>query len=110
MDYQFEKDWQELTKKLEAQFEMPMDLDGVLFLIGVQELGQGFKVFKKDEKMNLMHIAVCRLLEPYGYYEFEGDDKDGWPHFKEIKKLPHLSAEEQKLLMRKAVLEYFTQE
>jgi hypothetical protein len=29
-----------------------------------------FTVRQKDE-LNLMHIAICRLLEPYGFYEFE---------------------------------------
>ena len=31
--------------------------------------------FKKDEKVNLMHIAICRLLEPYGFYEFDFFDE-----------------------------------
>ena len=25
----------------------------------------------KRQKVNLMHIAICRLLEPYGFYEFD---------------------------------------
>jgi hypothetical protein len=25
----------------------------------------------KRRKLNLMHIAICRLLEPYGFYEFD---------------------------------------
>ena len=55
------------------------DLDTILFLIGVQELGQGKKRFKKDDKLNLLHIAVCRVLEPFGFYRFDGLDPDGWP-------------------------------
>lgn len=35
-----------------------------------------------------MHIAICRLLEPYGYYEFDFRDADGWPHYKVLKELP----------------------
>lgn len=109
MDYQFEKDWQTLTLDLQEKFQMPVDVDSILFLIGVQELGKGAQNFKKEDKTNLMHIAVCTLLEPYGYYEYEGDDKDGWPHFREIKKLPYLKAEEQQIFIKKAILEYFTQ-
>lgn len=83
------------------------DLDTILFLIGVQELGKGQQRFKKDDKVNLMHIAVCRLLEPYGYYRFDGRDADGWPHFELVQELPVLKANEQSILMRKAVIQYF---
>ena len=83
------------------------DIDTMLFLIGVQELGKGKRKFKKDDKLNLMHIAVCRLLEPYGYYRFEGLDKDGWPEFEFLDSLPELKANEQSILMRKAIIQYF---
>ena len=65
--------WDYLTKDLTQQFSDGdiLNLDSIIYLIGVQELGQGKKVFKKDEKINLMHIAICKLLEPYGYYEFD---------------------------------------
>ena len=108
MDYQFEKEWNELTKDLAETFKMDMDLQSVLFLIGVQELGVGFREFKKQEKMDLMHIAICRLLEPYGYYIYSGKDKDGWPHYDEKQKVPTLLAGEQEKLMKTAVIEYFT--
>ena len=83
------------------------DLDTILFLIGVQELGQGKKKFKKDEKLNLLHIAVCRVLEPFGFYRFDGQDPEGWPHFDLLEELPPLKSNEQKLLMKYAVIQYF---
>jgi len=75
--------WKLLVDKLSAQFadgDM-LELDAIIYLVGVQELGQFNKKYKKDEKVNLMHIAICRLLEPYGYYEFSFFDDDGWPHY-----------------------------
>lgn len=83
------------------------DLDTILFLIGVQELGQGSRKFEKDDKLNLMHIAVCTILEPFGFYRFEGRDKDGWPQFEFLESLPELKSNEQSLLMRHAVIQYF---
>ena len=74
--------WQQIEEFFRINFtdgETP-DLDTILFLIGVQELGQGKKKFKKDDKLNLLHIAVCRVLEPFGFYRFDGQDPDGWPH------------------------------
>ncbi len=100
-------EWETLVDILTEKFGIEPDLQAVLFLIGVQELGMGSKKFKKDEKINLMHIAICTVFEPYGYYEFEGRDKDGWPHFKTKEKLPFLKAGEQNNLMVKAVIEYF---
>ncbi|MFT6844662.1 MAG: hypothetical protein ACJAUV_000844 [Flavobacteriales bacterium] len=106
MDYQFEEKWRETLKYLETRFEQPIDLQAALFLIGVQELGKGFGTFKKDEKLALMHIAVCRILEPFGYYQFTHKDDDGWPHFNEIKKLPPLEATDQQQLIKEAVINY----
>ncbi len=101
--------WNYLTKELSQQFSDGdlLNLDSIIYLIGVQELGQGKRVFKKDEKVNLMHIAICKLLEPYGYYEFDFFDKDGWPHYRLITDLPNLKPGEQTVLMKEAIIHYF---
>lgn len=106
-DLEFHRQWEALTKRLEAQFGEGLELETILFLIGVQELGQGFRKFKKDEKIDLMHVAICRVLAPYGFYEFEGVDQDGWPHYKAIAQLPNLGSKEQSRLMKEAVIDYF---
>ena len=101
--------WDFLVTKLTADFaeDEELNVDGILYLIGVQELGQGHRKFKKDEKLNLMHIAICKLLEPYGYYEFDYFDDDGWPHYKVLTELPNLKAGEQTVLMKEAIVSYF---
>lgn len=104
--------WKKVTAFFEDNFTdgEEIDLDGMLFLIGVQELGKGKTKFKKDEKVNLMHIAVCRLLEPYGYYSFDGKDADGWPQFELIHELPELKSNEQSILIKKAIVLYFEEQ
>ncbi|MFK7747498.1 MAG: hypothetical protein AB8B65_03835 [Kordia sp.] len=101
--------WNTLVEKLTNQFAEgdTLDLDSIIYLIGVQELGQIHRNFKKDDKVNLMHIAICRLLEPYGYYEFDYFDDDGWPHYKFKEELPTLKAGEQTILMKEAIVSYF---
>ncbi len=108
-DEKLKERWDELVDKLSNQFAEgdDLDLDGIIYLIGVQELGQIHRKFKKDEKLDLMHIAICRLLEPYGYYEFEYYDDDGWPHYKTKEQLPTLKAGEQSVLMKEAIVNYF---
>jgi hypothetical protein len=101
--------WEYLLTKLTDQFADgdELNIDGVIYLVGLQELGQGYRAFKKDEKVNLMHIAICKLLEPYGYYEFDYFDDDGWPHYKTLTELPNLKPGEQSVLMKEAILNYF---
>ncbi len=108
-DEQLKERWELVVEKLSNQFAEgdTLDLDAIIYLIGLQELGQPHKTFKKDEKVNLMHIAICRLLEPFGYYEFDFIDEDGWPHYNVKEQLPVLKAGEQSVLMKQAIVEYF---
>lgn len=100
-------EWSQLLKKIEDQFGVDPDLQGILFLIGVQELGKGFQNFSKSEKQDLMHIATCRLLSYYGYYILKGMDNDGWPHWELIEKIPVLSLKEQDVILKKSAIRYF---
>ena len=107
MDIELEKKFKLLLSNLEKKFGQGLDVQSVLFLIGVQELGKGAQKFNKQEKTELMHIAICVLLEKYGFYSYEGKDSDGWPHYTLIKELPPLEHKEQQLLIKKAILTYF---
>ena len=108
-DEQLKERWENVVTILSNQFAEGelLDLDAIIYLIGIQELGKINRKFKKDEKIELMHIAICRLLEPYGYYEFEFFDNDGWPHYKVKEELPPLKAGEQSVLMKEAIVHYF---
>jgi len=108
-DTQLKERWEAVVEKLSSRFADgdPLDLDSIIYLIGVQEFGEFDKTFKKDEKVNLIHIAICRLLEPYGYYKFDFVDEDGWPHYTIVEKLPPLKPGEQSVLMKEAVVQYF---
>ena len=103
--------WELVTKKLSNQFADgdTLDLDAIIYLIGIQELGQLDRSFKKEQKLDLMHIAICKLLMPYGYYELDYVDDEGWPHYQTIETLPHLKAGEQSVLMKEAIVNYFVE-
>jgi hypothetical protein len=107
MDSELQNKWKELLDKLSKDFAEDINIDSLLFLIGVQELGKGWQKFSKDQKIDVMHVAICTLLAPYGYYEYDGKDADGWPHWKANEKLPPLKPLQQELLMKQAIVDYF---
>lgn len=108
-DQKLKEDYEQLIEILTIRFGEgeQLNLDAIIYLIGVQELGKGNIEYKKDDKVNLMHIAICRLLEPFGYYEFDFFDKDGWPHYKTLEELPALKSGEQTVLIKEAIVLYF---
>lgn len=110
-DEQLKERWDLVVEKLSNQFAEgdTLDLDAIIYLIGVQELGQVHRNFKKDQKLDLMHIAICKLLLPYGFYEFDYVDDEGWPHYKVKEVLPNLKSGEQSVLMKEAIVNYFVE-
>lgn len=100
--------WTELQADTARQFEMEKpDIKVMLFLIGVQELGKGPMKFTKRQKEELMHIATCRLFSAMGFYELEGLDQDGWPHWQLIKPIPNYTLLEQEMLLKSLIIDYF---
>ena len=99
--------WFALEQKMMERFGKKPDVESVLFLIGVQELGDIRKKFSKEQKQDLMHVAICTVLTPSGYYGLEGVDGDGWPHFKQLKPMPELNPFEQEAFLKDHILLYF---
>ncbi|WP_395803491.1 hypothetical protein [Daejeonella sp.] len=102
------KKWTVLQERIAKEFDSELpDMKVMLFLIGVQELGKGPLKFSKRQKEELMHIANCRLFSELGFYELEGVDQDGWPHWKLIKAIPAYTLLEQEMIMRSLMISYF---
>ena len=99
--------WWTLEAKLMERFNKKPDLETILFLIGIQEFGETREKFTKEQKQDLMHIAVCTLLTQSGYYELEGSDIDGWPHFRQLKPMPEMNMTEQENFLKDHILLYF---
>jgi hypothetical protein len=102
-----EAGFRELQTRLKSQFGRQPGVDAILFLIGMNVLGQGNRKFDREEKMNLLHIAHCTIFSAAGYYELEKIDEDGWPHFKTLKQYPSMELIEQELFIKHHILEYF---
>ncbi|HVZ57786.1 MAG TPA: hypothetical protein VG870_14100 [Chitinophagaceae bacterium] len=99
--------WWNLEAKLVERFGKKPDLEAILFLIGVQEFGDIRPKFTKEQKQDLMHVAVCSLLSHSGYYELEGTDEEGWPHFRQLRPMPPMNSAEQENFLKDHILLYF---
>ncbi len=99
--------WWTLEAELVERFGKKPDMEAILFLIGIQEANKFDIKFTKEQKQDLMHVAVCTLLAPSGYYIREGHDEEGWPHFKQLKPLPGFSLKEQEDFLKDHILHYF---
>ncbi len=102
-----QKRWWDLEASLVERFSKKPDLETILFLIGIQEFGQIREKFTKEQKQDLMHVAVCSLLSQSGYYTIEGKDRDGWPHFRQLKPMPEMDMIEQENFIKDHILLYF---
>jgi hypothetical protein len=103
--------WQDILAFMTERFGKQPDMDALLFIIGMRELGMLSETnFKKDDKVSLMHIATCKVLSYSGHYELMGADKDGWPHWELKKKVPDMSLLEQETYLREHIIEYFINE
>ncbi len=108
-EWQQEFEWLRVRHWVKDRFgrkELP-DLNAVLFLVGMQELGKRQEKFTKEEKQDLMHLAICHLLSEDGYFEFEGIDADGWPHWKPLQPVDVKGLAAQEVLLKQKVIAYF---
>lgn len=107
----FEQRWIDIEFLMRERFGKVPDMEGILFLIGMNELGRWptKKKFTKEQKQDLMHIAVCSLLGKRGYFELAGHDDEGWPHFNSIKDVEAAEFFTQELLLKECIIEYFEQ-
>lgn len=104
---ELEREWQRLLYRIKPQFKRKPNLQSLLFLIGLQEFGDLHREYSKEEKQDLMHIAVCRLLSPVGYFKYIGKDEEGWPHYESTGKMQPEGLEEQEELLKTQILTYF---
>ncbi len=107
-ELELQEKWLKVETLLKERFQKKPDMEAILYLIGINELGTvPDKDFTKEQKQDLMHIAVCALLSQSGYYEYDGHDKDGWPHYKLVENPPAENLKQQDLLLKQHIIAYF---
>lgn len=99
--------WNELCGQLGKQFNIDVDLNGVLFLVGMRERGLSFQAFTKEEKMSLINLGSCTLYQEMGLVERTGTDDEGWPVFRQKALAPSIPEERKNKVLRDCALRYF---
>lgn len=108
-DWELDFAWLEVRTKLKdilGRDSLP-DMNAILFLIGIQELGRVNARFTKEQKQDLMHIAVCHLLSLDGMYTFTGRDADGWPHYELVHTHDTEGVQAQEEWLKRLIVRYF---
>jgi hypothetical protein len=107
--WELEFNWLHLRNALKDRLglENLPDLNVVLLLIGVQELGFNPLEMTKEVKQDLMHIGVCCLLAQKDIYALDSIDEEGWPHYRQIEKLEAQGEKAQELLLVECAIKYF---
>lgn len=105
-----DKEWVKLEQRFFRKFKKKPDVEAVLMIIGLQELRNSKQQFDKEEKQDLMHIAVCTILSQDGYFHLREYDEDGWPHFDKIKDLPKYNGVQQEQFLKQNIIRYFEKE
>lgn len=73
------KTWEHLLKGLHTIYDIQKDLLSVLFIIGLQEAGSGFKKYSQAEKTEIIKLAQLKLLSREKYYINIATDKNNSP-------------------------------
>lgn len=103
--------WERLKTWLDARFGRDTNLEGILFLIGIQSRGQGFEPkLGKEVKQDLIMEGTYRAFEALGLYRRAGTDAEGGPVWVRAGDVPRLSVDRQEKLLRVAILAYFERE
>ncbi|MFN8395135.1 MAG: hypothetical protein U0176_10840 [Bacteroidia bacterium] len=99
--------WSILAKLIEQRFGKKPDLEAMLFLIGVRELGAMPDDFTKEQKVDLMHVGLCAVLAQGGYFQLSHQDQDGWPHWDQLQPLPYIDIFSQEVFLKSYIVDYF---
>jgi len=103
----FELAWDALILKVSKHFKVNAEYEFILFILGIQEMGWGFREYSKTEKMDLINVARCRILVRQGYIKETGIDGDGFPIFDASPKVKSMMPSFQNQVIKKGLIEFF---
>jgi hypothetical protein len=103
---ELKQDWLTFETAMAHRLGKTPDLDDVLILVGIKEAGLPPKQFTEAEKINLIQMAICTILVPADYYELFWVEDSGWPHYKQLERVPEMAIPERDNFLKPFVLLY----
>lgn len=107
MEIDINKEWETLTDKISIQFNTVVNFEFVLFLIGIQYRGCGFKDFSRNEKLDLINLARCLMLSNAGFLKQVEEAAGEWPKFEQNGSMEVLPQGEQNKVIKSEIIKYF---
>ena len=101
--------WFDVRRVVKTRFDQRPDINAILFLIGINELGFIKENWEKEEKQDLMHVALCTLFVNDGIYKLNKIDEDGCPHFDQLLPIPNMVLKEQENTLKEKIIDYFVE-
>ena len=101
------ENWNDLCKTLNELFGIEVDINGVLFLVGIRERGLTLQPFTKEEKITLINLGSCTLYQEMGLVKRSGTDPDGWPLFHQNALAPVITEERKLKTLQDCAIRYF---
>ena len=98
--------WQQLESRIASKTGTAPGFDDILLYSGIQESGLPPKEFSEREKTELIQMATSTVLVPARYYELFWVEDTGWPHYKQLQRVPPMSKEELQILLKPWIIQY----
>lgn len=106
------REWQQLIAWLEREYDREITLEAILFLVGIQSRGRGYEPeLDRDIKENVIMEGTYCVMAAIGAYERVGMEANGmWIWERMIDPVGEMDVDDQEIVLKSAVLEYFRAE
>ncbi len=98
--------WQLLETRITAKTGKTPGFDDILLYIGILESGMPPKEFSEREKTDLIQMATSTVLVPARYYELFWVEDTGWPHYKQLQRVPPMGKEQHEAFLKPYIVQY----
>ncbi len=108
-DAELDARWRKVQAWLSARFQREPGIESILFLIGIQSRGEGYKPkLRKESKQELIMEGACCAFETLGLYQSPGVDAEGKRIWEQVvPAMPRLPVAQQEKLLKLGILHYF---
>lgn len=99
--------WTQLITNISRLKNIQPELDDILVYIGEKESGLPPKPAYTDREIaELIQLAISTVLVPARYYELFWVEDTGWPHYRQLQRVPPMSDEDRLQFLQPWIIRY----